>query len=62
MLASDLLYGTAADPMYDTAAHEAGHAVAHILAFRALGQDWPSFDRVLIRRDASKPYVARKGI
>src|SRR5688572_23205923 len=45
-----------------TAYHEAGHAVASIAAFRALGQPWPSFDRVLIRRDVSAPYLNKAGV
>jgi hypothetical protein len=43
------------------AIHEAGHAVAYILAFRALGRDYRPFHRVLIRRDTSKPYIDDRG-
>lgn len=49
-----------ADPMYVVASHEAGHAVACILAHRALGRDWRSFERVLIRRNFELPYIDRK--
>jgi hypothetical protein len=42
--------------------HESGHAVANILAFRSLGWNWGAFDRVLVRRDASEPFVDRFGI
>ena len=43
------------------AAHEAGHAVAYIGAFKDMGFHWDAFDRVLIRPDISKPHVDRKG-
>jgi hypothetical protein len=52
---------TSVDPMYFVAAHEAGHAVACILAHRDLERDYPSFDRVFIRRNYSSPYIDRKG-
>jgi hypothetical protein len=45
------------DPMFYVAAHEAGHAVARIRCHEALGRHWQSFDRVLIRRDFSRPYA-----
>ena len=48
---------TTFDPMYFVAVHEAGHAVAYILAHRALERDYPSFHRVFIRRDFSSPYI-----
>jgi hypothetical protein len=48
------------DPMHFVAAHEAGHAVANILAHRALGRDYPSFDRIFIRRDFRSPYIDQK--
>src|SRR5450759_648801 len=51
---------TSVDPMYFVAAHEAGHAVAYILAHRALGRGYPSFHRVLIRRNSSSPYIDLK--
>jgi hypothetical protein len=41
--------------------HEAGHAVAYILAFRALERSYPAFDRIFVRPDFSSPYVDRKG-
>jgi hypothetical protein len=43
------------------AIHEAGHAVAFLLAYRALGRDYRPFHRVLIRRDISKPYIDDRG-
>lgn len=49
------------DPMRFVAAHEAGHAVAYILAHRALGRHYASFKRVLIRRDYSLPYIDDRG-
>ena len=45
------------DPMYFVSAHEAGHAVAYIMAHRALERDYPSFRRVFIRREFSSPYI-----
>ena len=47
--------------MFHVAAHEAGHAVAYIRCHQALGRHWQSFDRVLIRRDFSTPYVDDRG-
>jgi hypothetical protein len=47
--------------MFHVAAHEAGHAVAYIRCYEALGRHWPSFDRVFIRRDFSTPYVNDRG-
>jgi hypothetical protein len=43
------------------AAHEAGHAVAYLGAFKDMGFHWPAFDRILIRPDTSKPHVDLKG-
>ena len=51
---------TSVDPLYSVAAHEAGHAVAYILAHRALGRSYPSFHRVLIRRNSSSPHIDLK--
>jgi hypothetical protein len=51
---------TTSDPMRFVAAHEAGHAVAYILAHRALERDYASFHRVFIRRDFSSPYIDHK--
>jgi hypothetical protein len=51
---------TPVDPMYFVAAHEAGHAVAYILAHRALGRNYPSFKRIFIRRDFQLPYFDHK--
>ena len=48
---------TSVDPMYFVASHESGHAVAYILAHRALERDYPSFKRVFIRRDCSSSYI-----
>jgi len=45
-----------------TAHHEAGHAVAYIRAFRALGQDWPAFERVVIRPNASGLHLNGRGV
>jgi hypothetical protein len=47
--------------MHFVSHHEAGHAVASILAFRALGRSYPAFDRVFVRPDFSSPYIDRKG-
>lgn len=44
-----------------TAVHEAGHAVAYVLAFRALGREYAAFDRVFIRQSSSSPYIDRRG-
>jgi hypothetical protein len=52
---------TTNDPMYFVAAHEAGHAVASMLAHRDLGRSSAPFRRILIRRDFSSPYTDRKG-
>jgi hypothetical protein len=52
-----LMKPTAVDPMHFVAVHEAGHAVASILAHRALERDYPSFHRVFIRSDFSSPYI-----
>jgi hypothetical protein len=49
------------DDLRLVAAHEAGHAVAYIEAFKDMGLDWSAFDRVLIRPDISKPHVDQKG-
>jgi hypothetical protein len=43
------------------AVHEAGHAVAYIRAHQKMGRHYPAFIQVLIRPDASKPYVDLKG-
>lgn len=43
------------------AAHEAGHAVAYLEAFKDMGFHWWAFHRVLIRPDFSKPHVDWKG-
>lgn len=56
----DLTTPTNVDPMYFVAVHEAGHAVAYILAHRALDRDYSSFHRVFIRRDFSSPYIDDK--
>src|SRR4051812_14425669 len=48
---------TSADPFFSVAVHEAGHAVACMLAHRALGRDWPSLYRLLVRRDFASPYI-----
>jgi hypothetical protein len=47
--------------MYRIAVHEAGHAVAYVLAYRDLGQEYAAFERVLIRRDPNTPHVGRSG-
>src|SRR3954447_1929142 len=47
------------DPFYRVAVHEAGHAVASILAHRDLGRDYASFNRILIWRDSPR-YIVRK--
>lgn len=47
--------------MHFVSHHEAGHAVASILAFRALGRSYAAFERVLVRPDFRLPYVDRKG-
>jgi hypothetical protein len=52
---------TTFDPMCFVAAHEAGHAFSMMMAHLALGCDYASFHRVLIRRDFSSPYIDRKG-
>jgi hypothetical protein len=49
------------DASLPVAIHEAGHAVAYMLAFRDLGWGYPPFHRVVIRRDISKPYITNAG-
>jgi hypothetical protein len=49
------------DIMWRVAVHEAGHAVAHITALRAMRLTYPPFDRVFIRPDWSKPYIDSHG-
>jgi hypothetical protein len=44
-----------------TSHHEAGHAVASIVASRALGRSYASFERVFVRPDLNSPYTDRKG-
>lgn len=44
-----------------TSHHEAGHAVASLIAYRALRRDYAAFDRVFVRSDLSSPYTDRKG-
>src|ERR1700745_1704930 len=39
---------------------KAGHAIAYILAYRALGRSYRSFDRGLIRRNFSSLYIDRR--
>jgi hypothetical protein len=62
-----MMYGTftmtptSVDPMYFVSVHEAGHAVANILAHCTLGRNYPSFNRVFIRRNFSSPYIDRRG-
>ena len=43
------------------AVHEAAHAVAYVLACRALGLNGHKFVGVQIRRDLSKPLLGRYG-
>ncbi len=56
-LTTDEATATSVDPMNFVAAHEGGHAFTCILAHHALGRDFPSFERVFIRREFSSPYI-----